>query len=182
MGNGCRAVGITKCGIGRLILSNRAVSPSASNSTVHAELSRPRAITVATVLGATIVTTKFAHAVINYGTVKTRVGEFRTSTICRESGTNGDISMICGPEDKGIFSLHVYRKSGAKIYGRESKGICFILDTIVVFILDYANPMSSSTVSPVPICGVYRKSATGVGEGSSWRGSGNMECAGSVSV
>ena len=182
MGNGWRAVGITKCGIGRLILSSRTVSPSAPNSAVHTELSRPRAVTVTTVLGATIVTPKFAHAVINCGAVKARVGDLSISTICRESGTNGDVSMVCGLEDKGIFSLHVYRKSGAKIYGRESKGICFILDTIVVFILDYANPMSSSTVSPVPISGVYRKSATGVGEGSSWRGSGNVECTGSVSV
>ncbi|MDA9110546.1 hypothetical protein N9J62_01365, partial [bacterium] len=89
--------------------------------------------------------------------------------------------MVCGLEDKGIFALHVYRKSGAKIYGRESKGICFILDTIVVFILDYANPMRSSTVSPVPISGVYSKSPTGVGEGSSWRGSGNVKGAWSVS-
>ena len=100
-----RAVGIAKGCVRGMILPDGSISTPATYGAVYTELSTSWTIAITVVLGTTIVATEPAHAIIDRGTVEPRVGRFGTSTIDREGGTNGNITVVGGFKDKRIFSL-----------------------------------------------------------------------------
>ena len=81
MGNVGGAVGITKGCVRGIILPDGSISTPATYGAVYTELSYTRTISIAAVLGATIVATEPAHPVIDGGTVEPGVDRFGTSTV-----------------------------------------------------------------------------------------------------